>query len=168
MYLRTQQPKITIERDGTDLLLECTALLLALTPVIYLLINWSTLPATVPTHINVQGLADAWGPKGRILILPAVMLGEFTVLAVLQRFPHLYNYLVDITEENIEIQYRLAVSVMGWMNLILSGGLALLFFGITRIVAGQADRITFWMLPLFMLSLFGNLGSYLWISWKNR
>lgn len=166
--MRTKRPRIKIERNGTDLLLELTALILTLTPIIYLLFSWGSLPETVPTHIDSAGAVDSWGVKSELLILPAVMLADFMMLSVLQRFPHLFNYIVKITEENAETQYRLAVSMVGWMNLIISGGMALLFFSIVEIAMEGTEQVLFWVMPVFMGSLFGSLGYFLWQSWKNR
>ena len=48
-------------------------LLLGLT--IYLVLsNYSTLPDTIPTHFNAQGVADDWGSKKEIFFFPAFVI----------------------------------------------------------------------------------------------
>lgn len=165
---KLKQPKLKIERTAVDHLLEVTAFLVALVPLVYLAWVWDALPAMVPTHINGAGLVDAWGSRNEVWILPSVVMGEFILISVLQRFPHTFNYLVKITEENAETQYRIAISMMGWMNLILTTGLSLTFFGVLQISLGVADNLSIWVMPAFMTSLFGSMGYFLWLSWMNR
>lgn len=164
----SKRPKIKVNRTGVDVLLECTACMLSMSPIFYLLAKWSSLPARVPTHINASGVVDSWGGRSELLIMPAIMVAMFVLLSVIQRFPHSCNYLVRITEENAEVQYRNAVSMLGWMNLIINAGLAMVFFSMIQIAQGDADRLTYWVMPVFMGCLFGSLGYYLWLSWKNR
>lgn len=166
--MKKKHPKLSVERTGVDHLLEGTAGLLALVPAVYLLLNWGALPEAVPAHIGPDGLVDRWGSKGELVILPIVVLLDFILLAVMQRFPHTYNYLVRITEENAPVQYRIAVSMMGWMNLILSAGLSALFFSMVELAVQGSDRMAAWMMPVFMGSLFGCLWYFLAKSWRER
>ncbi len=166
--MRNERPKLSVERTAVDRLLAVTAGLLALTPAVYLLLNWGALPETVPAHIGPDGLVDGWGGKGELAVLPVVILLFYILLSVLQRFPHTYNYLVRITEENAPAQYRIAVSMMGWMNLILSAGLSALFFSMVELAVRGSDRMAAWVLPVFMGSLFGCLWYYLAQSWRER
>ena len=142
------RPKIKVERTGVDTLLEITALVLTATPIPYLILNR--------------------GADPELMILAAVMIFEFLMFTVIQRFPHTFNYLVRITEENAEAQYRIAVSMMGWMNLILSAGLALMFFGIASLTAAEWDKLSVWIMLPFMGSLFGALAYFMLKSWRCR
>jgi uncharacterized membrane protein len=57
-------------------------LLLGLT--IYLVLsNYSTLPDTIPTHFNAQGVADDWGSKKSIFLFPAFVVPLYVFLALL-------------------------------------------------------------------------------------
>ena len=47
--------------------------LLLLIPVIYLASIWSTLPANVPMHFNMQGEADRYGNKNEVIILISML-----------------------------------------------------------------------------------------------
>ena len=42
-------------------------------PFAYALYLFPTLPATIPTHFNASGEADAWGDKSSIFLLPVIM-----------------------------------------------------------------------------------------------
>lgn len=166
--MRAKQPKIKIERNGLDLLLEVSALIMTLVPFVYLALHWGSLPDRIPTHFNAAGVVDGWGGRGDLLILPGVMVIDLIMLTVLQRFPHTFNYIVKITDDNAEAQYRIAVSMMGWMNLILAAGMASLFLSMAEAATRGADRITPWVTGIFMACLFANLGIFLVRSWQNR
>lgn len=146
--MKPNRPKIKVERTGVDTLLEITALILTATPIPYLILNRETNP--------------------ELIILAAVMIVEFLAFTVIQRFPHTFNYLVRITEENAETQYRIAVTMMGWMNLILSTGLALMFFGIGSLSAVEWDHYSAWIMVPFMGSLFGAVAYFILKSWRCR
>ena len=43
---------------------------LNLLPYIYLIINWNQLPSLVPTHFNLEGVADDWSGKNSLVFIP--------------------------------------------------------------------------------------------------
>lgn len=144
--MRTGNPKIQVERTGVDMLLEVTALILTAIPIFYL----------------ITGGSRSWD----MVIFSGVMVFDFIIFSVIQRFPHTYNYLVRITEENAEAQYQIAVSMMGWMNLILSGGMALMFFGMANLSVVEWDHYSIWIMLPFIGSIFGALGYFILKSWR--
>ena len=73
-----------------------------------LLYYWSDLPASIPRHFDASGEADAWGGKGSLVALPAIGLAIYVAMTALSRFPHIYNFPVKLTEENVQRQYRCA------------------------------------------------------------
>src|SRR5690554_6089249 len=82
-----------------------TILFLVLT-VIYILWSWRSLPDVVPIHFDFTGEADSWGSKWLLLPLPILSLIIFIGMSILERYPHAFNYLVEITEDNVEKQYK--------------------------------------------------------------
>ena len=52
---------------------ELPLLLIILIPFIYLMIIWSALPETVPTHWNWEGEIDDWGSKWTIVMIPFLL-----------------------------------------------------------------------------------------------
>lgn len=97
-------------------------------------LRYVELPDTIPTHYNAMGEVDRWGSKSTILILYAVSLLMYTGLTVLERFPQMYNYPVQVTEKNIKMQYLLARSLIT----ILKLGTTIIFMLI--IVSGFRDQ----------------------------
>jgi uncharacterized membrane protein len=56
-------------------------LLLGLTTYL-VLSNYSTLPDTIPSHFNTQGVADDWGSKKTIFLFPAVVVPLYVFLSL--------------------------------------------------------------------------------------
>lgn len=147
-----QIPKTTVEK-GLDLL---SAFLLGMIffQVIYF---WNKLPNQIPIHMNVFGEVDGWGGKGTLLVLPIIAVLIFLPLFFLSRYPHVFNYPVQITAENAPKLYLEARRMLVLINFE-----TILFFAITdleiiRIALGK-EGFGSWPLPLYMIALFGTMG----------
>lgn len=85
--------------------------------IIYLFFAYQNLPEMIPIHFNAQGDADNWGSKNTIFIMPGIAIILFVGLFFLSKVPHVYNYTVEITEENASQIYREANLFMSIFNL---------------------------------------------------
>lgn len=92
-----------------------------------LLANYPSMPMTVPTHFNIRGEADAYGPKISVLWIVLVMVLVQTLLAWISTKPWIMNYPVGLTENNAQALYREGERLMVWVGLCVS----LLFASIT-------------------------------------
>lgn len=90
------------------------ALLFALGATAY---YWPLLPDVIPTHSDFAGRIDGWGPKSTMWMLMGLAVAGYIGLSVVCRFPHTFNYPVQITEENAARQYQIALSAMRWLKL---------------------------------------------------
>ncbi len=151
----SKNPKIDFEPPFRDKLLDLVGwiLLAAFWGLVFL--NYSSLPEEIVIHYNGAGEADGWGPKWSILTLPAVATVLAVGLTVICRFPHGYNYPVEITMENAEAQYRNAVLFMRILK--LSVILIFILIGIETIgfPLGEGNILSKWFLPLTLLLIFG-------------
>jgi uncharacterized membrane protein len=57
-------------RKAVDVAAEAVSLLLLAGIAVYLAIRWDSIPDIIPCHFNAMGVADGWGAKKRLLILP--------------------------------------------------------------------------------------------------
>lgn len=135
------RPKIKLERTATDRAVEIlgwTALLALWTLTI---INYSSLPDTIPIHYNGAGQADGFGGKGNILTLPFMATVLFTGLSVLNRYPHVFNYPTPITKENAVRQYTIATRMIRYLKLIVVVIFGLIVLQTVRNVNGQISGL---------------------------
>jgi uncharacterized membrane protein len=112
------------------------------------------MPAKIPTHWNIQGKIDGYGPKGTIFLMPGVMiflLGLFWLLPVLS--PR--NFEVDNFRSTYLFVMVVVIGLMGYiqgvilysaahggrldMTRTLFGGL-FLFFAVLGNVLGRVRR----------------------------
>jgi uncharacterized membrane protein len=91
--------------------------LVFLAPLIYLAINWSSLPAKVPMHYGINGKVDRYGSPAELLtaalILTAVNIGTWVLLTNIHRIDRKF------TAENAERMHRMAFGISVFISTIL-------------------------------------------------
>lgn len=108
-------PKTALERwlDVTSWLFVTLAFAIALS-------NYSALPQTIPTHFNASGVADDYGSKNTIFLLPVLTFLVVGLTSILSRFPHRFNYLTTITPENAATEYLKMRKFLRFINVFIS------------------------------------------------
>jgi len=106
------KPKLKIKPGFIDYLFEMISLIVLFSIVIITIINYSDLSETIPTHFNLFGIADSYGSKVNLWLFPFIAVIAYAGFTILVRFPHAYNYPVQITEYNAEKSYKIGIRVM--------------------------------------------------------
>lgn len=78
------------------------------------------LPETIATHFNLSGEPDGYGSKSTIFAIPAIMSVVCVIMALLSQIPEQFNYLVTITEENAEREYRKGRMLLFVVSLLIA------------------------------------------------
>lgn len=148
MYSR---PRIQVEKASLDHWLERAALALLLFLWAYTLYDYFTLPETIPTHFNARGEPDDYGSKATLLLLPVIGSVIYLVMNRLNRYPHLMNYPVTITEDNAAAHYRTALRLLRIVKAIV-----LLIFSAIVVMTHRAalqpgTGLGRWFLPVTVL-----------------
>ena len=112
------------------------------------------LPEIIPTHYNATGKADGFGNKSNILVLPIISTVLFIGLTTLNKYPHIFNYPIEITEQNALHQYTNATRMMRVLKLVIVVIFGLIVFKTIQNVNGNADGLGTWFLPLTMGLIF--------------
>ncbi len=133
-----------------------------------LLTYWPQLPAEVPTHFNFSGTPDSWGSKQSLFFLAGVGLVLYPVMLVLSRFPHLYNYLVTITETNAEKQYTMAITFMLTMANIVIWMFAYIMWQTVRVALGESRGLEPQFLYVILFAAFVSIVVYFIASLRAR
>lgn len=87
-------------------LLYLVSLSIFLTYIFILFYNYSSIPETVASHIDISGKVDAYNNKSSLFISSSVNLLILVVLALLIKSPQSANYPVEITDANRESLYK--------------------------------------------------------------
>lgn len=111
------RPRLKIELTRTDKILEAIGWLMLLSIWIVTIVHYAELPNRIPTHYNSAGIIDGYGDKSFIWTLLLIVSALHIGLTTLSRFPHIFNYLTTITEENAERQYTIAITMIRYTKL---------------------------------------------------
>jgi uncharacterized membrane protein len=154
-------PKINIKKTSFEKFADVLSVCLIVGTLVYLIYSWNDLPQRIPRHFNAAGEVDGWGGKGTIWILPVIGTFVFGLMTFLSKFPHLFNYPVLVTEENAPRLYAEARRLI----VALKFEIILLF----SYVSWESVNIAFnhgglgsWFIVVFLVSLFGTLGVFIY------
>lgn len=114
------RPKIKLVPTTVEKIAEGMIIGILFIHIIVIAIVYSTLPPTIPTHYGLDLKADGFGPKATILMLPAIHLVITCLLFWLNRKPHIFNYQVEVTDQNAEKLYKSATNMLRILNLAVS------------------------------------------------
>lgn len=144
----SNRPKIKVPYQSIDIVIECISITLIVLMWLYLLTEYLSLPDIVASHFDAKGEHTDYGSKTFILILPAVATLMYLVFSIVNRYPHLHNYFINITEENAFKNYRFStrmVRIVGMLTIIL---LAYITFQIVNGAKKETFTLGNWFLPV--------------------
>lgn len=116
--MRTERPKISVPFKTVDVVIELASIALLLLMWGHLIVEYFDLPDTIASHFNAKGEPDGYSNKIFLWALPAFATVMYVGLFILNRYPHLHNYMVNITEENALVQYRFSTRLLRIVNFL--------------------------------------------------
>ncbi|WP_348265055.1 DUF1648 domain-containing protein [Telmatobacter sp. DSM 110680] len=120
------------------------------------------LPNRIPTHFDISGQPNAWGPPGFLWFLPLVAIGLYLLMTVLGsiRFRR-YNLPVAVTESNLPfIQEQTSVMVT-WIKCEMLCLFAYLQWSIIQSARTSQFRLSPLLIPVFLVVIFSTVGWHL-------
>lgn len=139
--MKNERPKIKAPLETLDIIIELINVTLLILLVIYTIMNYVELPETIATHFNAKGEADGYGNKLTIWLLPGIALFIYVLMIVINKVPHMHNYMVNITEENALKNYRLSSRLVRFTNLFCLILFALITYEIIESAKGNEFNI---------------------------
>ncbi len=153
----TSKPKLHLRFDRKQKIIQILAILGLMICIVLATCSYGDLPDEIPRHFGIDGHPDAWGSKNYIWTLPVLALLIYTFLNVLIRYPHLYNYSVEITAPNAAFQYGNAILMIQVLCMELMWIFAYMTYETINIAQGRDVFLSKWFLPCFLLILFGTI-----------
>ncbi|WP_066714598.1 DUF1648 domain-containing protein [Clostridium sp. Marseille-P299] len=141
-----------LKKNKYEILVEIICLILLIGVLIYLFLNWNSIPDKIPGHYNATGEIDRIGSKKELLVLPIVSWLMYLGMTVLEKFPQVWNTGVTVTEENKERVYRVLKNMLSTMKLIMVA-----VFVYLTINSSQAKSLPVLFLPVFLTLMFGSI-----------
>jgi uncharacterized membrane protein len=148
------RPEIKLTLSKLDNKLELTSRILFVVMWGLTLYTFLKLPTIIPTHFNASGQADDYGNKLSLLILPVLASVIYFGLTQLNKYPHIFNYLAKITQDNAQKQYTIATRMLRFLKLVILLIFSLLILFIYLTTIGVTNGLGFWFLPLTFGLLF--------------
>lgn len=131
-----ERPRLQLKRRPVELAIDVVALLVIAFNIVMVIRAWPTLPDRIAHHFDFAGNPDSWGGKWILIFLPAVSIILYAILTGVSRIPHRFNYLWEITPQNAERQYRIALSML----LMLKAEVATMFCYLTWVMIRSASE----------------------------
>ena len=147
--MESNRPVLKLTLRKTDVLSDILSLAAIILLWVYILINYSRLPAIIPIHYNGAGKIDGHGSKTMVFVLPAITTFTSILLTILNRYPHVFNYPTAITEENAKQQYTLATRLIRHVKLIIIFMSIFITVSIVRDAHDQSSGLGWWTIPVF-------------------
>lgn len=144
-----QRPKLNLKITPLELVLNGVTLVLLIGSVIYLLYVYQTLPSQVPAHYNALGEVDRWGDKWEMLILPIIAIMLWVGMTILEKYPHVYNY-INLTKENVRNQYLNARLMINILKNIITLVFVYLTWKDVQIALDNDHSLGAWFMPVFL------------------
>lgn len=143
-----------------DKFMEIISLLSVGFSIIYVIINYNSLPETIPVHFNFEGKPDGYGSKLTLLLIPVINIILTIGMLLLVKYPHKFNYLVKITSENAQVQYRIAQRMLRSLTLADSLLFSYISYMMVNSAFGKYYDFEFYSIFVFLFLIFGILIFY--------
>ena len=149
-----ERPKIKLKLGFPDILLESFGWLAILAIWGLVIVNYSSLPNSIPTHFNAAGDPDSYGGKTALFVLPIVGTITFIGMTFLNKFPEIFNYPIEITKSNASAQYTNMTRMMRYLKMILVVIFGTIVFNKIQIAQGISEGLEIWFLLINLGLLF--------------
>ena len=144
------RPRIKLTLSPFDKTLEWAGKVLLLLMWGLTIFALCTLPDIIPIHFNAAGQADNHGNKITLLVLPVLGTILYFGMTELNKYPHIFNYLTQITADNAERQYSMETRMLRFLKsailLIFSMIILLTYLAAT----GSVNGLGAWFLPVIL------------------
>ena len=110
--------------------------------------SYSKLPDIIPIHFNAHGQVNGRGSKATIFILPVIASIVFAGMTILNKYPHIFNYPANLTNENALRQYTNATSMLRYIKSIIVVIFLLIVLFTYWTAIGKTSGLGVWFVPL--------------------
>lgn len=81
---------------------------------------YTFLPEIIPIHFDGSGIANGYGNKATMFLLPVIGTAIFILVTVLSKYPQIFNYTVRITDQNKQYQYKNTTRMLRCLKLSIA------------------------------------------------
>lgn len=152
-----KRPILKIPYSNLERVLELISIAAIIVVIGMLTACWDRIPEHIATHFGITGEPDGWGGKSTLLIMPIISIFIYVLLTTLSKFPHVFNYIVDINEVNARSQYSNARRLMLFIKTEVLVYFAIMEYNSLMVALGNKNNLGIISLPLFIITIFGTV-----------
>lgn len=145
------RPKLKIPFQPIDYAIELLSVSLLLLMWLYIITEYDSLPQTIASHFNAKGDADAYASKSTIWLLPSIVTVLYVGLFILNKYPHLHNYMINITKENAFKNYSFSTRMLRIVNFFCVLLFAYIVYAEIQFSKGIIHSLGTWLFPSIMI-----------------
>ncbi len=142
------RPQIKIKLSQLDKTLDQVSYVLLFVMWVLTVYVFVKSPDIIPIHYNGAGTTDNYGSKATLFILPVVATVLYFVLTVLNKYPHVFNYMTPITADNALVQYTAATKMLRILKLAILFIFTMIVLFTHLTITGAANGLSIWFLPM--------------------
>ena len=146
-----------IKRGKLDIVLNMLCLIMLISTILFLIINWIKIPDKVPMRYDFTGNIERWGLKSEVIILPVSALILYIFMTIIEKFLQVWNTGVKVIEENKEQVYSILLHLTSTIKFIV-----VCVFMYLTVKTALGVKLSAWFLPIFLLVIFGDLLYWIW------
>jgi uncharacterized membrane protein len=162
------RPKLKIKLTTVDYIIEIIGFIGIICLIALPIYYFNDLPDRLPTHFSALGQADSYGNKNMIWLLPALGLILYIGMTILNKYPHVFNYPIKVTNENAERLYKSGTITVRFLKIVVILSFAYLNFRIIKIGLNEIAGIGKLFVPIFLALIFGSIGIMISRMMKNK
>lgn len=146
--MKNDRPRIKVPIEAVDIIIEIASITLLILMWSYCIAKFSALPDTIATHFSAAGIPDDYGSKHTIWIIPIIASVMYVGMFIINKYPHIHNYMVNITEENALKNYRFSTRLLRVVNFLCVFLMTYITYMIIESAFGTKLKMGNWFVPL--------------------
>lgn len=131
-------------------------------------VNWSQLPEIMAMHFNCNGQANRYGNRNELILLGGIYTFIYALLTLISFYPHTFNYIVKITDENAEKQYLAARTFITWIKTYSICMGSYITWQLIELGLNHSSQLNSNNIFVLISGLFISIGYYLIWSFKHK
>ena len=143
-----KRPRIKVPFETVDVIIEFISITLLILMWVYCIVNYMELPDTIATHFNGAGEPNGYGSRQTVWIIPIIATAMYIGLFILNKYPHTYNYMVNITEENALKNYKFSTRIVRVVNFLCVLLMTYITYMIVESAFGKQFNLGTWFVPV--------------------
>ena len=161
-----KRPRIKLKKNTNDIYIQILVGLTLLSLWALAFLNHSELPNEIPTHFNAGGEVDGYGDKRNLFDLPIIATIISLGIFFLNKIPHHFNYLSQITIENAQKEYNRATRMLRILSLLINITFLIIAIFTLNAVNNQS-ALEKWLLPFIVVTL-SLLPVFMILNWSKK